>query len=206
MPGYFARHFFIHKEGIMGRTLSKIILVLLAGLLIFSPLNAAQKKGVKKMKTLIVYYSYTGNTELIAKTMATELKADLLKIEDAQTPSKFKAYIKGAFAARKGEPWPIKTVNVLLKDYDRVFIGGPIWWGRVAPSLNGYVEQADLKDRSVIVFVTMGGSEPAEAIKALSASIEAKGAKVVSSFSVKTGGAKKEDLVSKAKEAAKQYQ
>ena len=192
----------------MIKRISKAVVFLFAGLIILSPLllNGAQKKGVKKMKTLIVYYSYTGNTELVSKTMATELKADVLKIEDAQTPSKFKAYIKGAFAARKGESWPIKTVNIPLKDYDRVFIGGPIWWGRVAPELNGYVEQADLKDKSVILFVTMGGSEPAEAIKALTASIEAKGGKVESSFSIKTGGTKKEELINKAKETAKLYQ
>ena len=179
----------------------KSLLVLMVGLLILSPLalNGAQKKGAKKMKNLVVYYSYTGNTEIVAKALAEDLKADVLKIEDAQTPSKFKAYISGGIAARNEKGWPIKTVNVLLKEYDRVFVGAPIWWGKAAPEINSYIEQTDFKGKSVVVFVTMGGSKADEAINALCTKIEAKGGKIVSSFSVKTGGVKKEDLPAKAK-------
>lgn len=191
----------------MKKVLKKTLLLLLAITIVCAPvlINGAEKKRTKKMKTLIVYYSYTGNTELVANTVAGEIKADILKIEDVERPGKFKAYISGAFAARSGKSWPIKTVNVLLKDYDRVLIGAPIWWGKAAPEINAYVEQADLTGKAIVVFVTMGGSESTEAIKALTAKVEAKGGQVVSSFSIKTGGIKKDEIVAKAKEVAKQY-
>jgi flavodoxin len=185
----------------------KVILFVLVGTLVCTPLllNGAEKKGAKKMKTLIVYYSYTGNTELVAKTVAAEINADTLKIEDVEKPGKLKAYFSGSFAAMRGKAWPIKTVNVLLKDYDRIFIGAPVWAGKAAPEINAYIGQAELKGKSVVLFVTMGGSDSAEAIKDLTAKVEAKGGKVVSSFSIKTGGTKKDEIAAKAKEAARQY-
>lgn len=186
---------------------SKTLLLLLAVTIVCAPLilNGAEKKGVKKMKTLIVYYSYTGNTELVATTIAGEIKADTLKIEDVVKPGKFKAYFSGSFAAMRGKSWPIKTINVLLKDYDRVLIGSPVWAGKAVPEINAYIEQTDLSGKPVVLFVTMGGSESAKAIQDLTTKVEAKGGKIVSSFSVKTGGVKKEDIAAKAKEAAKQY-
>ncbi len=186
---------------------TRTLLLLLAGAILCTPLlvNGADKKGVKKMKTLIVYYSYTGNTELVAKTVAAEINADLLKIEDVEKPGKLKAYFSGSFAARRGKAWLIKPVNVLLKDYDRIFIGVPVWAGKAAPEINAYIEQAELKGKSVVVFVTMGGSKSDEAIQSLTAKVEAKGGKVASSFSVKTGGTKNEEIAAKAVEIAKQY-
>lgn len=186
---------------------TRTFLLLLAGTILCSPLlvNGAEKKGAKKMKTLVVYYSYTGNTELVANTVAAEIGADTLKLEDAEKHGKLKVYFAGSFAAMGGKSWPIKTVNVLLKDYDRVFIGAPVWAGKAAPEINAYIEQAELQGKSVVLFVTMGGNESAKAIQDLTAKVEIKGAKVVSSFSVKTGGVKKDGIAAKAKEAARQY-
>lgn len=190
----------------MSNSIVKAILSLLVGLLIFSSqlLHGAQERS-KSMKTLVVYYSYSGMTELVAKSMAAELKGDILKIEDVTKLSKLKVYVSGAFAARKGSSWPIKPIPVDLGNYTRIFIGAPIWWGRVAPEINAFIDQVNLTGKAVIVFVTMGGSNPEEALKALAARAEAKGGKVVSSFSVKTGGAKKEEVAAKAKEIAQKY-
>ncbi|MDD5132116.1 MAG: flavodoxin [bacterium] len=184
-----------------------VLLLLLAGTMVYAPqlLNGAVKKEINKMKTLVVYYSYTGNTELVAKTVASEISADVLKVEDAEKPGKLKVYFSGSFAAKRGRSWPIKTINVLLKDYDRIFIGAPVWAGKAAPEINAYIEQAELKGKAVVVFVTMGGSKSDEAIQSLTAKVEAREGKVVSSFSVKTGGTKKDEIVTKAKEAARQY-
>ena len=158
-----------------------------------------------KMKNLVVYYSYTGKTELVAKAVAESIKADILKIEDASSTSMFKAYTSGAMAARKGKPWPIKPFNTDMSSYDRIFIGCPVWFGKPAPQINAFIEQANLRDKQIVVFVTMGGNGSEGALKSMTAKIAAKSGKIVSSFSLKTGMVKKEDLVEKAKEIAKQY-
>lgn len=157
------------------------------------------------MKTLVVYYSYSGLTELVANSIAAELEGDTIKIEDLTKPSKLKVYSFGIFAARQGSSWPIKPIPVALEKYTRIFIGAPIWGGRVAPEINAFIDQVNLAGKAVIVFVTMGGSNPEEALKILAARAEAKGGKVVSVFSVKTGGVKKEDVAAAAKEIAQKY-
>ena len=164
----------------------------------------AENKG-EKMKSLVVYYSYTGNTEIVAKTLAESIKADTLKLEDVSRPSKLKAYSSGGLAAKQGKAWPIKPFNTDLSGYDRVFIGCPVWFGMPAPQLNSFIEQANIKDKQIVVFVTMGGNGSEGALKAMTAKIAAKSGKIVSSFSVKTGMVKKEDIINKAKEISKQY-
>jgi flavodoxin len=163
------------------------------------------EKREAKMKTLVVYYSYSGKTEVVAKELSESIKADILKIEDVSKPSMFKAYTSGAIAARKGKPWPIKPFTTDLTGYDRIFIGCPVWFGMPAPEINAFIDQADLKDKQIVVFVTMGGSMAEGALKALTAKIAAKSGKIVSSFSVKTGMMKNDDLIFKTREIAKQY-
>ncbi|MCB4791667.1 MAG: flavodoxin domain-containing protein [Elusimicrobia bacterium] len=167
-------------------------------------LSAKEKKEVP-LKDLIVYYSYTGKTEIVAKAMASELNAELLKIDDVERPSKLKAYFSGAFASRKGKAWPIKPFNTDLSAFNRIFIGAPIWWSKAAPEINSFIEQADLSGKSVVVFVTMGSSDPEDAIKALSEKIRAKGGNVLSSFSMKTGRIKDDRLLQLSKKIASTY-
>ena len=52
---------------------------------LFSIIAKAEEKA--QIKNLIVFYSYTGNTELVGKTLAEILKADVIKIEDTERPS-----------------------------------------------------------------------------------------------------------------------
>lgn len=183
--------------------LSSLFAVVLA--LTFSwQINGADLKEAK-MKSLVVFYSYTGKTELVAKTLAESIKADTIKLEDVSRPSKLKAYTSGAFAAKQGKPWPIKPFNADLSAYDRIFIGCPVWFGMPAPEINSFIEKANLKDKQIVVFVTLGGRGAESALKAMTAKIAAKSGKIVSSFSVKTGMLKNEDIIKKAKEIAEKY-
>jgi len=165
---------------------------------------AETKKPEAAMKSVIVYYSYTGRTETVAKTLASEIGADVVKIEDVEKPSKLKAYFLGAFAAHKGKAWPVKSLPS-VSGYDRVFVGAPVWWMRPAPEINGFIQGTDFTGKTVVPFVTMGGSGQDAALKAMSAAVEAKGGKVSSTFSVKTGGLTQTGIVAKTKETAKQY-
>ena len=170
---------------------------------LFGVIAKAEEKA--QMKNLVVFYSYTGNTELVGKTLAEIIKADVIKIEDAARPSKFKAYTSGSIAAIQGKSWPVKPFRADLSCYDRIFAGFPVWAGMPPPEFNAFVEQANFTGKQVVVFVTMGSGGQNKAIKAMTDKITAKGGKVVSSFYVKTGGVSKDDIVNKAKEISRQY-
>lgn len=181
-------------------------LVLLASMIcIFSVIAAKAEEKQAQMRNLIVFYSYTGNTELVAKTLAESLKADVIKIEDITRPSEDAAYTSGKVAATQGKSWPVKPFNKDLSGYDRIFVGSPVWFGMPTPELNAFIEQVDFNGKQVVVFVTLGGGNQDRAIKAMTEKITAKGGKVVSSFFVRTKMVNKDDIVTKTKEISKQY-
>ena len=165
----------------------------------------AEEAQAARLKNLVVYYSYTGKTELVAKTLAEILKAELLKIEDVSRPTKEQAYGAGKAASMEGKSWPIKPFKTDLSGCDRIFVGSPVWFSMPAPEFNAFVEQVSFTGKQVVVFVTFGGGGQDKAIKAMTEKVAAKGGKVVSSFSVKTGKATEDDIVAKTKETAKQY-
>ena len=181
-------------------------IVLLASMIcLFSVIAAKAEEKQAQLKNLIVYYSYTGKTELVGKTLAEILKADVIEIEDVTRPSKDQAYGAGKEAATQGKSWPIKPFKTDFSGYDRIFVGCPVWFGMPAPEFNAFVEQADFTGKQVVVFVTLGGFGPDKAIKAMSNKITAKGGRVVSSFFVQTGKVSKDEIVNKAKEISKQF-
>jgi len=68
----------------MKKLVWRLVGVTLVGGLTAALAVKAEEQQAARMKSLIVYYSYTGKTELVAKTLAEILKADVLKIEDAE--------------------------------------------------------------------------------------------------------------------------
>ena len=57
------------------------------------------------MKTLVVYYSYTGKTATVAKAVAAETGAEIRPVEDLKRPSMLAAYFSGCFKARTDASW-----------------------------------------------------------------------------------------------------
>lgn len=167
--------------------------------------SAAEENPAAGTKNLVVYYSFSGNTELAAKTLAECVKADLIKLEDVTKPSRDETYKSGKDASLQGKSWPIKPFKTDLSGYDRIFAGCPVWFGMPTPEFNAFVEQVDFSGKQVVVFVTLGGGSPDKAIKTMSDKIAAKGGKIVSSFFVRTKSATTNDIVNKTAEISKQY-
>ncbi len=152
------------------------------------------------MKTLVVYYSATGNTEIVAKEIAKKYNADLVKLEDFKQRSKFVLYVYGSYCALKDKGWDIKPLNVNLKDYSKVFVGSPVWAGRQVPAINTFLTNADFTGKEVIPFVTMGGRNPAKSIPKMSSKISSRGGKITGSFAIQTGGKTPEEISGVVKE------
>ena len=115
------------------------------------------------MKTLVAYFSASGNTEAVAKKLAEALDADLFGIvpQVPYTPADIKW--TNPLARCNREKFGNKDVPVgsRVEDfgaYDRVFIGFPIWYG-VAPNVvNAFCEGYDWTGKTVALFATSGGS------------------------------------------------
>lgn len=158
------------------------------------------------MKALVVYYSLTGKTKLVSQVIAEALNATLLEIKETKPrkPGPF-IYLSGSFAALTNRGSKINLVDVDLKQYERIFIGSPIWAYRPAPAINTFIYKANFEGRSIIPFFTMDGNNAEKALANITAKIERSQGKVVGSFAITSSGVSDEEIIARAKEAIKKY-
>ena len=125
------------------------------------------------MKTLVLYYSYSGNTKKIAEELAGKEKADIFEIKDLKRPGKFRAYTAGCFAAIRGKAWPVVPITIDIEKYDRFIILAPIWAGSPAPAFNAILELLQLE--KTIKFIMVSGSGQSSCREKLKEFVESRG-------------------------------
>ncbi len=159
------------------------------------------------MKSLVVYYSLTGKTKLVAQVIAEALNATLLEIKETK-PRKLGplVYLTGGFAAITNRGSRINPIDVDLEEYETIFIGSPNWGSRPAPAINSFIYKTDFAGRSVIPFFTMGGDNPQGALANIKAKIERSQGKVAGCFAITSGRVPDPEIIARAKEAVKHYQ
>jgi flavodoxin len=158
------------------------------------------------MKSLVVYYSMTGKTRLVAQAIAEALNATLVEITERRPiPWPF-VYVSGSFRAITNRGSKINPMHVDLKEYERIFVGSPIWGSRPAPAINSFIYQTNFEGRSIIPFFTMGGTTPEKALANITAKIEKRQGKVAGSFAITSNRVSDGEIIARAKEAIKNYQ
>ena len=109
------------------------------------------------MKTLVIFYSYSGKTKGIAEKLASDESVEIAEIKDVKRPGKLKAYSTGIFAAGTGKAWPIQPLGVNLADYDRFILLAPVWANNPAPPFNAMLEQLPDGKAITVKMVSMSG-------------------------------------------------
>lgn len=117
-------------------------------------------------KTLVVYYSASGNTERVAKDIAEAAGADLFEIvpTEVYTSDDLDWTNPDSRVSREHDDEslrdvPLTTTEVADWDsYDTVFIGYPIWWGIAAWPVDTFVKNNDFTGKTVIPFATSSSS------------------------------------------------
>lgn len=135
------------------------------------------------MKTLIIYYSYTGHTKEIAEDLASKESADIEEIKEAKRRGKFSAYVGGCFAAIRGKACVIRPIKKDWNAYERIVVLAPIWAGNPAPAANAiWSKLPSGKKISVKMVSGSGKSDCRERIEKL---IAAQGCKLESFEDIK---------------------
>ena len=112
------------------------------------------------MKTLIVYFSLSGNTKWLAEQIREEMPdADLHEIRLFHKPlkSKFWQNFIYGFNMIFNKDMPIETNPVNLNKYDNVIIGSPVWIGKTPPPIRQFLRENNLSKKKVAAFATCGG-------------------------------------------------
>lgn len=142
--------------------------------------NILEVEGEILMKTLFIFYSYTGNTKRLAQELlAGDIDADITEIKDIRRPGKLKAYSLGCLAAMRGKAWTIQPLEVDLTAYEHLTLLAPVWAGNPPPAFNGIFEQLpEGKTVSIKMISASGNSNCRERLEAV---IKAKGG-ILNSF------------------------
>ena len=116
------------------------------------------------MKTLVAYFSASGVTAKAAKNLAAAANADLFEIVPAQPYTRADLNWMGKKSRstvemndRSCRP-AIASKVADMAQYDRVFVGFPVWWYREPSIIDTFLEQYDFAGKTLIPFCTSGGS------------------------------------------------
>lgn len=119
------------------------------------------------MRTAIVYYSMSGNTEYVAGKIAENLKADIIRINPVKAyPSKgAKKFIWGGKSAVMGDTPKLLPYEFNAENYDRIIIGTPVWASTFAPPIKTFIsENPDIGKKKIAVFTSFSGGGADKAI------------------------------------------
>jgi len=109
------------------------------------------------MKTLVIFYSYSGKTKSIAGEIAAKESADIIEIKDAKRLGELKAYTTGIIASMRGKPWPIQPLDVDFTKYDRLILLAPVWADNPPPAFNALLEILPEGKAVSVKMVSMSG-------------------------------------------------
>ena len=111
------------------------------------------------MKTLVVYYSYSGNTKQVVDMIKEKKNFDVLEIKPVNAYSDDYQKVVDDEEAKMdmNEIIEIKDVNVNLDYYDRILLGTGVWWYKITPAIRSFLNKYDLKDKVIVPFITNGG-------------------------------------------------
>lgn len=112
--------------------------------------------SLKGKKTLVAYFSWSGNTREAAHYIAQKVGADKFEIiREKAYPTEYNACTEDAKAEKEADERPaIKGKVENMAQYDVVFVCVPVWWYTAPMPVYTFLEQYDLSGKTVIPFCT----------------------------------------------------
>lgn len=115
------------------------------------------------MKSIVTYFSASGNTAHVANRLADAAGADIFEIRPAELYTeadldwkneKSRSTIEMKDPACRPK---IAGCRDNIQEYDLLFVGFPVWWDVAPRIINTFLESCDLTGKIVIPFATSGG-------------------------------------------------
>lgn len=122
---------------------------------------------------LVAYFSCSGFTKKLAEVLNQKVNGDLFEIEPITpytdedldwTKEDSRSTLEMKDPANRP---PVKNKVENMDQYELIFVGFPIWWGKAPTIVNTFLESYDLKDKIVIPFATYHSSGVGETDKYL---------------------------------------
>ena len=124
-------------------------------------------------KSLVVYFSASGVTRMVANELKDVLDGDLFEIvpENKYTSMDLDWTNKNSRSTIEmhDDASRPKILNKLtsIDAYENIFIGYPIWWDLPPRIINTFIEENNLTNKNIYLFATSGGSDMQESFNYL---------------------------------------
>lgn len=124
-----------------------------------APQNEKKAEALKGKKAMVVYFSYTGHTRLLAEQIQEMTDIDIFELEPAVPYSKDYKTVEqqGKKEVDEGYRPKLKAQIPNLASYDVIFVGTPIWWYTVSPVIASFLSEPALAGKTIVPFCTHGG-------------------------------------------------
>lgn len=111
---------------------------------------------MKEDKSLIIYFSYTGNTAQIAHMIQEQLKCDIFELSPLVSYSKDYQQVVDETNVNHYKKREIKTMPNIT-EYNKIFLLTPTWWYKMAPIIYTFLVENDFSNKEVIPIMTSAG-------------------------------------------------
>ena len=127
-------------------------------------------------KTLVAFFSASGNTKRVAEKLAAAIDSDLYEIKPAVPYTSADLnwrdrHSRSSVEMNDPSSRPELTdYHANIAGYDRIFLGFPIWWYTDPTVVRSFLESYDFTGKTIILFATSGGSGLGKTAKELASS------------------------------------
>ena len=118
---------------------------------------------------LVLYYSQTGSTKVVAQEIQKALGADIEAIE-LQKPytGTYAETLERVKQERESGNLPqLKPLKADLSKYEVIYLGYPIWFGTYALPIASLLKEHDFEGRKIVTFCTFGSGDMESALEDL---------------------------------------
>lgn len=123
-----------------------------------------ENPDISQTKSLVAYFSATGNTKAVAETLAELINADIYEIVPEQPYTSEDLNYNNRDSRSTSEQndknaRPAISGSITnLDQYDVIYVGYPIWWGDMPRILYTFFDSYDFGGKTIAPFCTSGGS------------------------------------------------
>ena len=113
---------------------------------------------------LVVYFSFDGNTKLIAEKIGETLNADVVELKTSKKyPTEgIGKYFWGGKSVVFGDKPTLTNESIDLSRYETIIIGTPVWAGSFAPPIRSFVNDYKIVNKKIAIFASHGGGGAAK--------------------------------------------
>lgn len=134
------------------------------------------------MRNLVLFYSKTGNTALVAETIKNKLNSHVKEIHDFALNKTLTEYMFPTVF----ESASVNSYNFEIDYYETIFIGTPVWAASLTPAISEMIKNVDFKGKNVVLFNTMKFYGGELAIKRMAKLVKKSNGNVIAAFTIKT--------------------